>query len=236
MYTFRGRVRYSEIGNDEKLTMYSIINYFQDCSTFQSEAVHIGIDALKEKHRAWLLNSWQIEVTRYPDFGEEIEIGTFPYDFRGFFGLRNFFIKDSQGDYALKANSVWVYVNTDTGHPVKANPEDVAAYGQETRLDMEYRDRKIKIPRDRTFISLPSFPVRRHEIDTNHHVNNSCYPLMAWEYLPEDFRCRRLQVEYKTAAVMGDQIYPSVLEEEGVYWVVLADEKGNPYAVVEAEE
>ena len=94
MYTFRGRVRYSEIGNDEKLTMYSIINYFQDCSTFQSEAVHIGIDALKEKHRAWLLNSWQIEVTRYPDFGEEIEIGTFPYDFRGFFGLRNFWFDD----------------------------------------------------------------------------------------------------------------------------------------------
>ena len=54
MYTFNSRVRYSEIGNDETLSMYGVINYFQDCSTFQSESLGLGIDALNERHRAWL--------------------------------------------------------------------------------------------------------------------------------------------------------------------------------------
>ena len=83
---------------------------------------------------------------------------------------------------------------------------------------------------------MEPFPVKRYHIDTNHHVNNSYYPLMAWEYLPEGFWCRRLQVEYKTAAVFGDRICPYVLERDGVYWTFLADGEQNPYAVIRAEE
>lgn len=236
MYTFTSRVRYSEIGNDETLSMYGVINYFQDCSTFQSESLGLGIDVLSERHRAWLLSAWQIDVSRYPGLGEEIEIGTFPYDFRGFFGMRNFFIRSSRGEMLIKANSVWVYVNTDTGHPAKVLPEEAAVYGMEPKLDMEYRDRRLKLPEKLSeFAVMEPFPVKRYHIDTNHHVNNSYYPLMAWEYLPEGFRCGRLQVEYKTAAVFGDYIHPYVLERDGAYWVVLADREQNPYAVIRAE-
>ena len=47
-YSFSGRVRYSEIGENGLLTLPGILNYFQDCSTFQSEEVGLGIDILKE--------------------------------------------------------------------------------------------------------------------------------------------------------------------------------------------
>ena len=35
-YMIDGRVRFSEIDHTRKITVPSIINYFQDCSTFQS--------------------------------------------------------------------------------------------------------------------------------------------------------------------------------------------------------
>ena len=50
-YSFSGRVRYSEIGENGLLTLPGILNYFQDCSTFQSEEVGLGIDILKEWKR-----------------------------------------------------------------------------------------------------------------------------------------------------------------------------------------
>ena len=37
IYSFDGRVRYSETGENGLLTLPGILNYFQDCSTFQSE-------------------------------------------------------------------------------------------------------------------------------------------------------------------------------------------------------
>ena len=37
MYKFDGRIRYSEVDSERKLTVEKMIDYFQDCSSFQSE-------------------------------------------------------------------------------------------------------------------------------------------------------------------------------------------------------
>ena len=39
MYTFDSRVRYSEVGVDGNLTIEALIDYFQDCTTFNSEDI-----------------------------------------------------------------------------------------------------------------------------------------------------------------------------------------------------
>ena len=88
-YSFKGRVRYSEIGEDGCLTLPGIQNYYQDCCTFQSENIGQGMEALEERQRAWVLSSWQIVVNRYPGLGETIVASTAPYGFKGFLGMRH---------------------------------------------------------------------------------------------------------------------------------------------------
>ena len=56
MYEFNSRVRYSEIDHHGTLTLPALINYFQDCSTFQSEDVGLGTEVLKAEKRAWILS------------------------------------------------------------------------------------------------------------------------------------------------------------------------------------
>ena len=51
-YMIDGRVRFSEIDHTRKITVPSIINYFQDCSTFQSEDIGVGLDVLSKKKKA----------------------------------------------------------------------------------------------------------------------------------------------------------------------------------------
>ena len=58
MYSFDSRVRYSEVGEDKRLSLNGIINYFQDCSTFQSEELNVGLEKLEGMHRVWVLSSW----------------------------------------------------------------------------------------------------------------------------------------------------------------------------------
>jgi len=236
MYTFDSRVRYSELDNEGKLSIHGLVNYLQDCSSFQSESLRHGVEYLKAQHRGWWLASWQLEILERPKLGDLIKIGTFPYEFKGFYGMRNFFIQDEGGHYLVKANSIWTYVNTDTGHPAKASREEVEAYGQEPRLDMDYYGRKIEVPKNIPAERRDPFPVRRYHIDTNRHMNNSYYPAIAWEYLPEGFRCRKMQVEYKAAAVFGNMIYPSVMGDGSQYWVLLSDADGKAYAVAHMEQ
>ena len=96
MYTFESRVRYSEVDHTELITLPAIINYFQDCSTFQSEDLGVGIDYLKEKQQGWILSSWQIIVNRYPGMGEKIDISTWATGFEGLYGTRNFRMRDEK--------------------------------------------------------------------------------------------------------------------------------------------
>ena len=48
-YSFTGKVRYSEIDDRNRLSIPSVVNYFQDCALFQSEDYGLGLDFLREK-------------------------------------------------------------------------------------------------------------------------------------------------------------------------------------------
>ena len=62
MYSFKSRVRYSEVGSDQKLSLGGLINYFQDCSTFHSEDLGLGIEYMGPKGQAWILSSWHSNI------------------------------------------------------------------------------------------------------------------------------------------------------------------------------
>ncbi len=48
-YTIDGRIRFSEVDHTRRITLPGIVNYFQDCSTFQSEDLGLGIEHCSEK-------------------------------------------------------------------------------------------------------------------------------------------------------------------------------------------
>lgn len=231
MYSFKSRVRYSEVGRDKRLTMSSIVNYFQDCSTFQSEDMGLGIEHLKENKKAWLLSSWQIVVKEYPMLGEEIQIGTWAYDFNGFYGSRNFVIMNMEGKHLAYANSLWVFIDIESGKPTKITEDMLKGYVMEPKFEMDYAPRKISIPAKSK--AEETFPVMKYHIDTNDHVNNGQYIQMAKEFIPENFEIKQMRAEYKKAAVYGDMIVPRVNVISDIYTIALCDETGKAYAIVE---
>lgn len=231
MYSFDSRVRYSETDENGELTITGVMNYLQDCSTFQSEDIGLGLEFLKRQNRAWWLSSWQIVIDRYPKLGEEIVIGTWPYDFKGMYGYRNFTIQDRQGNYLVRANSVWFFFDTAAGRPVKVQESDVRGYGSgEPRLEMDYAPRKILMPEQ--FREGTPIRVAGHHIDTNHHVNNAQYVEIAREALPPNLQIRELRAEYKKAAVLGDVMVPRISPTEEGCVVSLCSGQGQPYAVI----
>lgn len=230
-YSFESRVRFSEVGEDKKLTLNALINYFQDCSTFHSEAAGVGMDYLAEKQQTWVLSAWQIVVERYPRLCEKIRISTWPYEFKRFLGNRNFVMEDEAGRPVAYANTLWTFLDLKTGMPAAVEEDQIQAYPLGEKLDMEYAPRKIRLPEG--YQEFEKFTVKAHHLDSNHHVNNGQYIQMAQEYLPGDFIVSQMRAEYKNQAVLGDEIIPRVHEEKGTYTVSLDSPSGKTYAVIE---
>lgn len=230
MYELKSKVRYSEANSKSELTHYALLNYLQDSSTLHSEELGESGAQLLEQNMAWILSFWQICIEEMPKLSEDICVKTWPYQTRGLFGLRNFCMENEKGDTIVKANSIWVLVDPSTGRPLRITDEVSSHYPDEPKLEMDYCDRKLAVPEnyeERSAITVP-----KYFIDTNNHMNNARYVMVAEEYLPENFKVKEIRVEYKNAAVFGNVLVPRVTIEENAVTVVLVDESGKAYATV----
>ena len=236
MYTYETRVGFSQVDKNRRIKMEALSALFQDVTCFQGEDLEVGFDYVEPIKRAWVLNAWQIDVKRFPEFNEKIIIGTFPTNFKSFIGDRNFIVKDENGETLVMANSVWTFMDMENLRPAKIDEKFLEVYTLEEPLSMEYLPRKIAIPESEewTVEEKETFQIREYHLDSNKHVNNGQYIQIANGFLPEGMKYDRLRVEYRKQAKLGDVIIPVVYEKEGCCVVALCDEEKSPYAVFEA--
>lgn len=232
MFEFTSKIRYSETDSTGRLSLPALLDYFQDCSTFQSEELGVGLEYTKGLELAWIMSYWQINIERYPELCDEIVVGTFPYEFKSCMGGRNFYMKDDKGNRIAWANSVWALMNIKTGRPSLPTEKMLESYMLEEKLDMEYAPRKIKMPVEEGVYG-ESIVVGIHHLDTNNHVNNGQYIKMAMNCLPANIEITQLRAEYKQQAFLKDEIRPYIVEKDGIYWISLLDKEDKAYVNME---
>lgn len=235
MYSFDSRVRYSESDENGTLSLLGMVDYLQDCSTFQSEDLGVGLAHLHAHHLGWFIAFWQIEIERLPRFTDPIVVSTWAYEFTNLYGLRNFTIVDADGSPCVRADSRWFLFDSEQQRPIRLPEAETAPYltDAEPRLDMPALERKIDVAGPGT--PMRAIVVGEQHLDTNHHMNNAQYVKLAGDALPEPFTSGRLSVWYRTAAQLGDTVVPIVHEVPGGHVVDLTDTEGNSFAVVRFE-
>lgn len=235
MYEMTRQITYSQVGSNLKTDIGMITHFLQDCALFHSESIGKGVDSLDGTKKAWFLSGWQIEVLRYPEYKENITVQTWPHDFKGLYGYRNFDILDSAGNRIVQANSIWIFMDVENMHPVKATEQDKEGYDIEPALPMEYAPRKIKILDEecRESRTIEPILVKRSFIDSNQHVNNVRYVTEALDFVEDVGSIRSIRVDYRKAAVLGDILYPVLYDKDATRQIVFEDEKGQPYVIVE---
>ncbi|MDO5154597.1 MAG: thioesterase [Eubacteriales bacterium] len=236
MFEMTRQITYSQVGQNLLVDMAMLTHFFQDCTLFHSDSIGKGVRNLEDNRRAWFLSSWQIEVVRYPSYGERIRVRTWPHDFKGLYGYRNFEILDEQGEQIARANSIWIFMDVENLRPMKPEPEDVEGYEMSPALDMEYAPRKIKVMQEAEAASMQRYDairVRRSFIDSNSHVNNGRYVTEAMEYVQNPEAITKMRVDYRKAATLGDYMIPVVYCGGDCEQIVFEDEQQQPYVIME---
>ena len=247
MFEMKRTVTYSQVGSNITMDMAGIVHYLQDCALAHSESIGRGVEHVEQAKRAWFLSSWQIEADRFPKYQEHVAVHTWAHEFKSMYGYRNFDIIDDKGMQIVRANSIWIFMDLNKMCPMKPTEDDVKGYGVEPAIDMEYAPRKIKqlaeeyrvkqtgqltIPQND---KLPGIPVKKSFLDSNNHVNNGRYVSEALD-LVDVSEYKKLRVDYRKAAMLGDVMYPAVYSNGELTQVVLNDSEGSPYVLVEAAE
>lgn len=238
MYEYESRIGFSQCDANKRITMAGIIDMFQDCSTFQSEDIGFGFDVLEKQNMAWVIINWELNVLSLPHLCDRVTVGTYPYDIKGFFARRNFYMKNDKGEIIIKANTLWTLLDMEKMTPVKIWKELKDAYVIEEKLDMTYSSRKVEIPEGEG-ISLQrgeKVIIAPHHLDSNKHVNNGQYVKIALEAAEKDseeMEFDSLRIDYRKQAVLGDEIVPLVYRSDRKTVVALTDGADEIYSVME---
>ena len=229
------------------MTFLSMINYLQDASTFQCEELGIGVEFMRMRNKAWFLAAWNIFVPELPVFGADLVISTWPYQFKGIYGMRNFLITSPDGKPYVQADSLWFLMDYKLGRPVRPVPEEVEPLNRvcEPRLEgMPPMERKLELPAGALqaqdgqqtltgFVTAADpVTVQQHHLDTNYHVNNAQYIAIARDAAEWEEKFSRLDAQYKKSAHLGDVIYPFVYRTENGCITDLRDAAGESYAII----
>lgn len=228
-------INYHEIDYKKRALFTTIMQYFEDGSMDQSEKLGVGFEYLKENNIAWILYKWDVQIKRYPLFGEKVIVRTMPYGCRKFYAYRRFEVVDSNGEVIAIGNSIWFLIDLNKKRLKKVTDDIKKPYGLEGLEEEPFKIEKLKLP-DKEFTYKKHFTVRYSDIDTNLHVNNVKYISWVIETIPLEvileYTMSRLIISYEKEVNYGNDInvYGEIIEEEEgklVFLHKVEDMEGN---------
>lgn len=230
MYEMKTRVRFSQCDMNQFLSKAALLDYFQDCCNLQSYFGNVDADHMMANNLVWILSAWNVVINRMPKAFDEVAVYTWPYEFKGFFGMRNFKLVDANGEVLAYADTTWTLFDIAAGRPVKASKELIEHYELEEPFPMEHVGRKLAEPAESELVD--SMVVRKHHLDVNQHMNNAQYVREAYNYVPDDFDLKRILVEYRKQTILNEKIDFYKTIDSNCVTIVMKDSEGAVHAIV----
>lgn len=231
MYDYHTQLTTSSVGPDGLQSLASAITMMQDCSLAWLESEPVMTAYLEREHVAMLLASRQLEVCRRAQLNEKLKVTTSIFAFNRLMGYRNTCIYDADGALVAKSRGVGVFVSRDTGKTMRLPQDVVDSLVYDPEIPVDVSAKKIRVP-DAEPDRVERIRARYSDLDFNGHVNNAQYIRMAVDADPTLADVRRMAVEYRLAAHVGDTIAVQAWDVNDKTIVRLANEDDKPYVVM----
>lgn len=232
MYTIHHRVATSDVAADGLLRIGALGLLMQDCSTFQFQSDKRFSACLSENELGVFMVSRQVDILRRPAYGEEVDICTWVYGCKGFYGLRNTVIRDAAGELCVACFCIGAFVKRDTGRPFVMPQSSYAEMISAPPLEMECLPRKISLPEGLAFAEVRRDYVEPGYVDPNGHLNAGRSLDIAAACI--EHPVARLRAEYKVQGKPGAAFAVERAEcAPGHTFVRLRSEQGEDFSVYE---
>lgn len=211
------------IGSDARLKLGAAADILQNASWFQMDTESALLKHFAEHGLNMYLVARQIDISRFPAYGEELRLRAWIYGCEGRrFGLRNTVMYGEDGGVCMATSATGAFINLENGHGVKISPDVEKLLKYDPSYPMELGPRKIAVPDGESLVFEP-VTVSPHHLDSFKHMNNARYVDIASDCLPEGFTPRRVRMEYKRPATLGQRITPRLYADSPERLVVTLD-------------
>jgi len=202
----------------------------QETSLLHSLNCGYSMDWFFEHKCGFVLTGWNIEILRYPRWGEKIRISTWPSKFKSMLACRSFVGYDEGGEMIFKADSDWIFMDIAEKKPLRISQEMHERYAP---MEDAAVGEKIRIQEAEGFRAIDIIPykVKRGDIDTNRHVNNISYVAWAMEALADEYYFShepvKIMVKYSKECYLGEELVIEVKSKGDEFLTYIRAKKDN---------
>lgn len=237
MYFIDKRLGYSDIDRNGRLTLYSIMNIFQDITTYYGEEHGVGEDYLEKNNVGWIVYNWNIEIIELPNIknNRKIRIATSVLKHKNPTLDRYYEIRDFNGRVCIRAYATWVMVSIQNMLPTR-----MIKRLEELSAADEIEAKKYSIPNHKIekciFKNTDAFNtsfegrVLKSYIDLRGHMNNARYLEVIMELI-DICDYSKLYVTYSCSLMSEESFKINSLDEKNSISIVFLAMRENKEVV-----
>lgn len=219
-------VRYHDTDANELVSPSFIFKFLQETATNQMRAQGPSYAELIKQNKAFILSGIRVEIYEQLIPNDVITVSTWGCDARGYTFPRSYSI--TRGDEIIcEANSTWALVDTRDKKLIRAGEVELN-YSIDKPLDLENPIR-FRIPAELPLSLVGEYTIRYFDTDVNGHMNNTNYPNMLLNALPnpESKLVKSIAISYQSEARVGDYLKLYMGRMDGKYYIRSVHEDGR---------
>jgi medium-chain acyl-[acyl-carrier-protein] hydrolase len=196
-----------EVDAKGKAALPTLSKFMQETAYNHANHLEFGYHQLKEKNLFWVLSRLLIKIDKYPQWGDKIQIRTWPSGVERLFAYRDFRILDEQGAAIAAAVTAWLMLDAQKRRPQRS--DELKARIKLLPNERALEERPAKIPGLSNPVEGRFFPVRYSDLDLYNHVNNAKYIEWILDSFPAEmhrgFAVTEFEINFLSEAKLGDE-------------------------------
>ena len=227
-FTQRYTVKWHDTDANRLVRPSALVTYLQE--TANEHLIHIGIslDELRDRHGlAFILGGLSVRSYEPLFSGDDIEVETWTCGTRGFRHNRCFSVTRG-GKTVAEATSQWALIKLSDGSLVKV--EDMPYHIEpEAPITLPDLPPRLKMPSVAEMELAGERRIVYSDIDYNGHMNNTRYPDMFCDFIPEmrESRMTGMVQSFRKEAVFAHTLRVFRQKTEDGYLICTVDEDDN---------
>ena len=183
-----------------------LIRYMQETANHQMRDRKPTYLDFFNNDKSFIVTRMTVEIFKQLHQYEHIEVETWSCPPKGATLIRCYEIRRGE-EVIARAYSTWTVVEMSTGRLCKTAEIDLSSYEQEEALKMNLPTR-VKLPKNIDYEKVGEKEILYSECDMNLHMNNTNYPDMLWNHIP-DIRNKKVtsvNLRFMREAALGAQL------------------------------
>lgn len=211
-------IRTEEHRLEERLSTRGLFRLLQEAAGAHCEEIGLGAEVTRPRNLMWVVVRQLVEMERWPEPGELIQVQTWPGNTRHMFYPRFYLLKSETGALLGRSSALWALVDRDSRKMISPAAYGLVIEGLATGEESRLPSSPAKLPLDRT----AEYTVGSDVLDTNGHMNNTRYYDLAERVFGEtatEKNLSRAMTEYVAEAREGDVMHLSWGRDGDRYYI-----------------